>query len=857
MATSILKSTFKSNLVKSLLFEVISKTSRYHYVFGRKEMWPDVYDDVTGEQLSGESDPPAVSDTFPYELEARNDIIYSKLIDSNDVAAVVQRYNWAANYIYDMYDEYSADNPSVTGAVSLSNSMFYVLTDEYNVYKCLDNNKGAKSLVKPTGTSREPVTYSDGYIWKYMYTIPLYLRNKFLTSNVMPVITALTSQFYSNGSITSYAMQSRGSDYVKTTSYGVSKIVIIDGGVNYDVLDFEIDFPEPAQQAAATATINGSGEVDGLTIDFGGYGYYDSIPPSVTVSAPDQPEGTQAIISVTVVDGSITAYSIDNAGSGYTSAPTVTIEIPPNGVSEGDKRKPTIDGIFIDEISGEVLNIVFSDPGAGYTVPPEPIITTTVGTGLQYKVFYEKDTFTELTVNGDGYDSTNPYSLKSVTIENPGLYTNVPTGELVTFPATNINGNRPVVKVEFAQYLTGDNTGKYYISAVHVLDEGKGYTSPLLWYGASNTNRVEAGPLVSGTNVEIAAVLDLNTSTQKNQASLLPVINPNGEIEAVLVQKSGIGYTYASVTVTSKITTYINNTRTTETLSSSVRPNFSAASIQLDFGIGQIDSKQSDVELTAVDGAIYACRIDVGGLGYDNNTTLTVIGDGEGCQLTPVIGTGGAITKILVTNPGRNYRNASVVVTGAGSNASITPIIAPKGGHGKDAIDELYASTLLFTSRIINEKINNIVPLESGYRRVSIIKNIKKYGLDETYQNANGNTCVLLTAEKSVNNTTTFSDINISTDQNLYFGSLDNEYLIIEAYETDDKYYILILPKNTSQVPVAGTSLYLAGGQKISISSVSVPTINKYSGDMIYLENRTKFYSTDEQAVRISTSITF
>ena len=83
------------------------------------------------------------------------------------------------------------------------------MTDEYNVYKCLDNNNNATSLFKPVGTTVDPVTMPDGYMWKYMYSIPIALRNKFLTDTYMPVVTALRPQFYSSGAIQTVKIEKR------------------------------------------------------------------------------------------------------------------------------------------------------------------------------------------------------------------------------------------------------------------------------------------------------------------------------------------------------------------------------------------------------------------------------------------------------------------------------------------------------------------------------------------------------------------------------------------------------------------------------------------------------------------------
>lgn len=883
MATSILKSTFRTSLVKSILFDIISRTSSYHYVFGRKNEWPEVVDEETQESISGENKAPSVSDTFPYELEARADLTYAKAISGADIAAVIERNNWRTGTIYDMYDLYSVDNPSATGALSLEASLFYVINDEFNVYKCLNNNNGAFSLVKPTGTSREAVQYADGYIWKYMYTIPLALRNKFLTSFVMPVVTSLTNQFYSNGAITKFTIQSGGRSYVKKNTWMVEKIVVLNGGSGYSE-DFTITFPPPPDVAIIAAdAIDSNGSITGFTVVKGGYGYSAINPPQIYVDQPPS-GGTRAIVEAIVTDGVVTSLNVVEPGLGYTTVPLIQVEEPEGGVSEGEKIQATA-VYFANELTGEILAFDVNNPGAGYVTQPKPIVTSSTGENLTYKVFYQNDSYTKIRVIGDGYIENNPYSIKTVTVKNRGKFTQIPpvaNENLITFPGTNIEGEMPFVKVTFETFLDGGETF-YRIRDVHVINGGKGYTSPLKWYSPVGTNRVTSVALtdVSQSWVIEAAELDLNESTQKNDAILIPSFDAaTGAIAALVIQDPGIGYAAASVAIESKLVTSDGVNFIQENMSNTIRSDFLPANIQLDFGLGTIDSRQADVELTAIDGAIHACKVMRGGTGYTESLKLVVSGDGEGCTVEPVIGPGGSIVSIIVTNPGKNYKSASIVVLRDGisstevdspAKAVIRPIIAPKGGHGKDAIDELYASTVMITSRISAEKVDNTIPLESGYRRLCIIKNLKRFGIDSIYQQSAGTACIILECDVNTNNTSTFNSINIEQDQYIYYGpNKKNKYLIIEAYQdTSDvnpdlnKYYMLILPVNNTVLPIAGDSLYLVQeGENelfnfISTSKVSAPSFNKYSGDMIYLENRTKFYSTEEQAVRLTTSIKF
>lgn len=82
------------------------------------------------------------------------------------------------------------DYPSNISLDSFDFRPYYVITDEYKIYKCLDNNNGAPSTIKPTSTSTaktEPTALSDGYKWKYLGTISTTDLERFYTSNWAPI----------------------------------------------------------------------------------------------------------------------------------------------------------------------------------------------------------------------------------------------------------------------------------------------------------------------------------------------------------------------------------------------------------------------------------------------------------------------------------------------------------------------------------------------------------------------------------------------------------------------------------------------------------------------------------------------
>ena len=224
--TAVVTPLFHSNVAQTVYNEVQTRSAIYHYFIGKTLEWQN-------EQL-----PPMPENNFSYANDVRNNIIQTKQIGINDVSLVVPRIDWSSGVVYDMYDDnISEENPSATGATSLKDSKFYVITEDFNVYKCLFNNGGSESTVEPTGTSSYKFETNDGYIWKFISFIPLGVRNKFMTSAFFPISTSIKNQYYSQGSIVGYN--------------------IIDGGNNYDpnetYLVIEGDGHGPSSKALSTS----------------------------------------------------------------------------------------------------------------------------------------------------------------------------------------------------------------------------------------------------------------------------------------------------------------------------------------------------------------------------------------------------------------------------------------------------------------------------------------------------------------------------------------------------------------------------------------------------------------------------
>ena len=196
--------------------------------------------------------------SFPFD-----DLLAAKRIAASDVTFAVPRRNWATGTTYDIYrhdygDRITGTTTTLTsnsGVSNLFDANFYVLTTDRNVYKCLDNDGNTASTVEPTGTSTTVQTLTDGYKWKYMYTLSASQQANFLSTDFMAVAT--------NSTVSSAAVDG-AIDIVKIKTAG-------SGGTN--------------------------GTHTGIAI---------------------RGDGSNGQVSVTVAGGVVTAVTVTNAGTGYT-----------------------------------------------------------------------------------------------------------------------------------------------------------------------------------------------------------------------------------------------------------------------------------------------------------------------------------------------------------------------------------------------------------------------------------------------------------------------------------------------------------------------------------------------------------
>ena len=218
----------------------IGDSDFYHIGIGKSEEWTI---DETPPDPSGDLE---TASSFQSGLQGVKQVA--------DLSYVIPRYNWSAGTTYTAWSNNNHSETTV-GALQDIAGPYYVITEEQNVYVCLQQGKTDEGVVrnsiyKPDQISAVPFEAGpDGYIWKFLYNVGVYNARRYLTSEWMPVEQIVDSSL---------------------------------GGPAYSTLSAS----RLAQLINQTVSV--PGEVLGIRVKNGGSGYKSSNPPTITIESPKE-----------------------------------------------------------------------------------------------------------------------------------------------------------------------------------------------------------------------------------------------------------------------------------------------------------------------------------------------------------------------------------------------------------------------------------------------------------------------------------------------------------------------------------------------------------------------------------------
>ena len=350
-------------------------------------------------------------------------------------------------------------------------------------------------------------------------------------------------------------------------------------------------------QALAEATITtAAGGVRAIIVDTPGTGY--TTVPLVTISAPDIAGSVTAKASATVSSGNVVSITVTETGSGYIKTPTVTIT---GGGGSSANAVATIS-------TGQLTSIFLTEAGSGYTSPPTVTIEAAPAGGTNATAISQLTTFKKGTVSvvvtngGSGYANA---ANVVVTIGNATGYTTQAT-------ATAIVGGNTVNQI----IMTNPGAGYTSTSNVVVTITGGGGSNAAA-KAIVNTDDVQDVAtfggrvwIASGRNLYYSAADSATDFTSVSAGSLtLTDSTLRGNIKAI-VSANNFLYIFGETSiniisdlrVTQEGTTLFTNTNVSASIGTgrtdAIFPYFRSLLFMNDYGmyalVGSTTSKLSD-----------------------------------------------------------------------------------------------------------------------------------------------------------------------------------------------------------------------------------------------------------------------
>jgi hypothetical protein len=308
---------------------------------------------------------PTPIDTTVAPYIHHNDMIAAKLISAADVSHVLKRVDWTSGTVYVEYNHLQDDQIDQT---------FFIMTDQYNVYKCISNYGGAASTVKPTGQSVDIIETADNYRWKFMYEVQQADVLKYVTTDWIPIKSLASNDGTSQWSVQQNAVDGKlehidviagGTGYIKdtgTATAGSSTTITLAATASttndiFNQMTIYISAGTGSGQTRVVVDYVGATKVATVatwTTTPDATSVYE-VMPTVTITTS---EGSGATARVSSIDSGVikkiamsaggTAYRSGTAAvsAGAGSGCTLELRIGPNG-GHGKNAKTELGGAYV------------------------------------------------------------------------------------------------------------------------------------------------------------------------------------------------------------------------------------------------------------------------------------------------------------------------------------------------------------------------------------------------------------------------------------------------------------------------------------------------------------------------------
>jgi len=703
------------NNLEDFVSDVQSGNTYYFWVGGTLP-WPN------------DSVPPAANSSYEdMEQSIYHDMVYGKKITANNVAYLIPNITWTSNTVYNAFDQ---------GNGTYFTSNCYVVTSNYSVYKCIDNNYGNPSTIMPNITPTiGNFQTGDGYIWKYMYTIPVGSNTTFTTSKYVPVVAnTLVANNSVPGTIDTIRVLNGGSGWQTTNGYVASVInpstLVI--GSNSSIYDnYYVNSSIYLNASLGASQIR---QISG----------YVGSTQTLTVSQP-----FSTFVNIQLNNADLTGSFIvgENVAQNITN---LSYLYPVGYFNKNDVMIQSDTGTqgYVSHGNTSVIQF-YNTTGFGFN------------TTVTYPIYNSMDSFFSLTGTVTTTATSNTLTGITANLLTLSVNTFIQVGSNTSMNIRRItsitNSSQAFVDIPFANSFVANSFAQVnnaFTPISQTINRANGVITALnlssiqINYGNVSTNGIS---YILGETVKEYTALGVDASAN----GIVSFVNNSTIILSSINGTFNVGYSLVgqSSSLKSTISSIVNY------------PNITVANAIGNFftGFPVISYYANNIQSGSSTALGYTYTPSVG-TQYIIAPTVEIVGDGSNCIAYPIVntavGSANEITEIQMINYGIDYTNAVAMVysnTLYGNNAVLDPVISPVLGHGSDVIKELgcKAAGIVVTFDTASNE-NYYYPTEGSYRRVGIIKNPLYQSLVVNYNLKRANLAINIISGAFVNNEIVF-----------------------------------------------------------------------------------------------------
>lgn len=259
-----------------------------------------------------------------------------------------------------------------------------------------------------------------------------------------------------------------------------------------------------------------------------------------------------------------------------------------------------------------------------------------------------------------------------------------------------------------------------------------------------------------------------------------------------------------------------------------------------------IETAQKNVQNAAITGSIIGYKVISSGSGYAISDTITIEGNGSFARAKLTADpTSGVIRKVEIDDSaaipiGSGYNFANIKInTSTGTGAVIRPVISKKG-IGADAREDLRAGAVMFNAKIVGEAGEGDFIINNDFRQVGLIRNPTvptsrapaNGAADSDFTATTGSALRILTLDSAITTGIQQDDLLVgdNTGAKGFVDKINGPQ--ISYHQNDNTGYLAFSSADVAINDSLGTRTAAA------FLSDSDGEVNPFSGDVLYIENR-------------------